>query len=139
MNVNGDGEVHKLVTVEYECQVKRIWKPDEFAKSGLKEESIGSTRKWNVFAELTNGKSYGCDLVVSATGVVPNGDAICPGMFEVDADDGGIVVDDNLRTSVEDVYAAGDVCYARWVKDPPTHWFQGRKTTEFTIFGHVSS
>lgn len=27
---------------------------------------------WPLYVELTNGKVYGCDLVVSATGVVPN-------------------------------------------------------------------
>ena len=27
---------------------------------------------WPVYVELTNDKVYGCDFVVSATGVVPN-------------------------------------------------------------------
>lgn len=27
---------------------------------------------WPVYVELTNGTVYGCDFVVSATGVVPN-------------------------------------------------------------------
>ena len=27
---------------------------------------------WAVFVELSNGKIYGCDFVVSATGVTPN-------------------------------------------------------------------
>lgn len=27
---------------------------------------------WPVYVELTNGKIYGCDFIVSATGVVPN-------------------------------------------------------------------
>lgn len=29
--------------------------------------------------ELTNGKLYGCDFIVSATGVVPNVDPFLPG------------------------------------------------------------
>lgn len=27
---------------------------------------------WPVYVELTNGKIYGCNFIVSATGVVPN-------------------------------------------------------------------
>lgn len=27
---------------------------------------------WPVYVELTNGKVYGCDFIVSATGVTPN-------------------------------------------------------------------
>ena len=30
--------------------------------------------EWPVYVRLTNGKVYGCDFVVSATGVVPNVD-----------------------------------------------------------------
>ena len=29
-------------------------------------------RDWPVYVELTNGHIYGCDFVVSATGVTPN-------------------------------------------------------------------
>jgi len=31
-----------------------------------------SERDWPVYVELTNGHVYGCDFVVSATGVIPN-------------------------------------------------------------------
>lgn len=30
---------------------------------------------WPVYVQLTNGKVFGCDLIVSATGVLPNGTA----------------------------------------------------------------
>ena len=32
--------------------------------------------EWNVYLELTNGKLIGFDFVVSATGVIPNGDLV---------------------------------------------------------------
>jgi thioredoxin reductase len=38
------------------------------------------------------------------------------------AEDGGIRVDDKMRTSENDVYAAGDVCTASW--EPAQHWLQ---------------
>lgn len=31
---------------------------------------------WNVFIELSNGKIFGVDFIVSATGVIPNGDLV---------------------------------------------------------------
>ncbi|XP_006815333.1 pyridine nucleotide-disulfide oxidoreductase domain-containing protein 1-like, partial [Saccoglossus kowalevskii] len=40
------------------------------------------------------------------------------------SDDGGIVVDDHMRTNLPYVYAAGDVCTASW--EFATHWFQMR-------------
>lgn len=39
------------------------------------------------------------------------------------AEDGGIMVDSEMRTNIPDVYAAGDVCTVHW--DPwPQMWFQ---------------
>ena len=129
----------KSVTVEYECQVKRIWKPEHYEKSDAaaeKQVNPEPGKKWNAYVELTNGKVYGCDMVVSATGVTPNGNAIAPGKFEVDLESGGIIVDDNLCTSVADVFAAGDVCHANWSKEPlPKHWFQMRLWTQARQLG----
>ena len=70
--------------MEYECEVANVLTPEEFQsreltatslpaeeKSGLEGRST-ATVDWPVYVELTNGKTFGCDLVVSATGVVPN-------------------------------------------------------------------
>ena len=89
---------------------------------------------WPVYVQLTNGKAYGCDLVVSATGVVPNSDVIRishekDGNVELELsaeDGGGILVDSEMRSSLRDVYAAGDVCTVKW-KDEAPLWFQVRK------------
>ena len=73
--------------------------------------------------ELTNGKRFGVDWILSATGVIPNAD-----WFEglKDAEQ-GICVNDWMHTSLPDVFAAGDVCNPCW----PTqkHWFQVRAPT----------
>ena len=86
---------------------------------------------WPVYVELTNKKMYGCDLVVSATGVTPNtsclnivkeeyGDGGCELKL---SDDSGIIVDSEMRSSLPGVYAAGDVCTVRW-DEQPDMWFQ---------------
>ena len=53
-----------------------------------------------------NGGVLEADLVVCATGVRPNVDFLQNSGVETDL---GILVDDHLRTSARDVYAAGDV------------------------------
>ena len=91
---------YRHVHVEYECEVAGLLSPEELHSRGLKAEefpskqlrSEGSLNEvsgnstaaskmqrvmphedyWPVYVELSNGKVYGCDLVVSATGVVPN-------------------------------------------------------------------
>lgn len=84
---------------------------------------------WPVYVELTNGKVYGCDLVVSATGVIPNTSCLNIVKEEGDrcklkmSDDGGIIVDSEMRSSLPNVYAAGDVCSMRW-DEQPDMWFQ---------------
>lgn len=81
-------------------------------------------QKWPVGVELTNGKVYGCDFVVSATGVTPVTDVFTKSNEFALADDKGLKVNDRLETSLRDVYAAGDACTASWSLAP--HWFQMR-------------
>lgn len=39
--------------------------------------------------------------------------------FQFDVgEDGGLKVDDHMRTSVPNVYAAGDICTAAWTPSP---------------------
>lgn len=98
------------------------------------QDHYNKVEDWPVYVLLTNGKAYGCDLVVSATGIVPNSDVVKIS-YEQDRstqlqlsteDGGGILVDSEMRSSLRDVYAAGDVCTVRW-KDQPPLWFQVRQ------------
>ena len=132
---NGQEASRKQITVEYECHVKKVWRREDFELSKRSETKRASSKAWPVYVELSNDKIYGCDIVVSATGVIPNGDLISPALFARDPVDGGIVVDDNLRTSAMDVFAAGDVCHAKWEVDPPRHWFQMRLWTQARQLG----
>lgn len=100
---NRDG---KNVIIEYQTEVKSISK-DHVVK-----------------VELTNGKVYECDFVISATGVIPNSnfDIIDGKTFDI-AHDGGIKVDWKMETNLTDIFAAGDVCTVDWTSE---HWFQMR-------------
>ncbi len=58
------------VSVEYKCEVKRILTKEEYFTNNPSEEE--SKEDWPIYVELTNGKTFGCDFVVSATGVEPS-------------------------------------------------------------------
>lgn len=124
-------EAPRQVHVEYKCQLKQLFEAEAFKMSGQKESSFPWTNNsttefcaWPVYIQLSNDKIYGCDFVVSATGVIPSIQPfISCAPFDI-ADDGGLSVNSNMQTNIEDVYAAGDVCTACW--DPAPHWFQMR-------------
>ncbi len=59
---------------------------------------------------LDNGETLKADAVISATGVQPNIQFLEGSGIETDQ---GILVNDHLQTSVDDIYAAGDVCQGR--------------------------
>jgi 3-phenylpropionate/trans-cinnamate dioxygenase ferredoxin reductase component len=59
---------------------------------------------------LDDGATIECDLVVAATGVTPQ--SALASTAGIDTRDGRIVVDAQMCTSVENIYAAGDVALA---------------------------
>ncbi|KAH6939306.1 hypothetical protein HPB50_016932 [Hyalomma asiaticum] len=129
------GGTQKKVHIEYSCEVRMLLTPAEFKQKGLTDASYdfkcGSD--WPVYVLLTNDKCFGADLIVSATGVVPNADTITAPQLKV-ATDGGVLVDRQMRTSLAGVYAAGDICTAGW--DPAELWFQRRLWTQARQMGH---
>lgn len=105
--------------VEYGCEVAHLLPGDD---------------SWPAYAELTNGLTLGVDLVVSATGVVPNVQAFARGNPTLRLhEDGGILVDEHMRSSVAGVFAAGDACTADWAQ--AKHWFQMRLWTQARQMG----
>uniref|UniRef100_A0A8C1U383 Pyridine nucleotide-disulfide oxidoreductase domain-containing protein 1 n=1 Tax=Cyprinus carpio TaxID=7962 RepID=A0A8C1U383_CYPCA len=66
------------VHIEYECEVDKIYTQQEFLQSQL-DTNKSELGLWPAYVQLTNGKIYGCDFVVSATGVVPNTDPFLSG------------------------------------------------------------
>ncbi|EFN88099.1 Pyridine nucleotide-disulfide oxidoreductase domain-containing protein 1 [Harpegnathos saltator] len=118
------------IQVEYECEVSRLFTPDE-------QKLLGSSmEEWPIYVQLTNGKIIGCDLIISATGVIPNSD-IC-GLENLErGEDAGLLVDWKLETSQKDIYAAGDVCTANWPR--AKHWFQMRLWTQAHQMGRYAA
>lgn len=70
--------------------------------SALESDSRGRVAR----ALLSSGESLPCQLVVVGKGVRPSVNFLGQDRVRIDA---GILVDDHLQTSVEGVYAAGDV------------------------------
>jgi len=58
--------------------------------------------------KLSDGTSLECDMIVVAAGVRPNVGFIKNEQIKIDK---GIVIDKNCRTTLKDVYAAGDVTF----------------------------
>ncbi|XP_020810366.1 pyridine nucleotide-disulfide oxidoreductase domain-containing protein 1 [Drosophila serrata] len=76
-----------------------------------------------------------CDFIVSATGVQPRHEYTTDVPIKF-SEDGGISVDEMMRTNLPDVYAAGDVCTADW--SPAPHWFQMRLWTQARQMGSMA-
>lgn len=102
----------KALDIEYSCEVKSV-KPS--SKSGC-----------NLEITLTNNKIIHSDVLVSATGVIPNSGIFKDTLYL--SEDKGITVDRQMRTSMCDVYAAGDVCHIPWRES--SQWKQMRLWTQ---------
>jgi len=131
----------RKVHIENNCEVESVMKHQEFVKRRLHcaklPEQFKVEDQWPLYVELTNGQIFGTDLIVSATGTIPNSDInIVDGKLKL-AEDGGIEVDDNMRTNLPHVYAAGDNCTATW--EPSPNWFQMRLWTQAYQMGIYSA
>lgn len=98
--------------------------------------SAPATGAFDVNVALQNGDTIDCDFVVSATGVVPNINFNIVGSEFRLGPDGGIFVNELMETSVRNVYAAGDICYAGW--EWTSHWFQMRLWTQARQMGAMA-
>ncbi|RXG67793.1 Pyridine nucleotide-disulfide oxidoreductase domain-containing protein 1, partial [Armadillidium vulgare] len=126
---------HRNVTIESQVEIKALYSPEEFEnrKANNADQNITLKEKWPIYVELTNGNIYGCDFIVSATGVTPNTEVFLKdNNFEL-GKDGGLLVNDRMETSISNIYSAGDVCSAGW--NVAHHWFQYRLWTQARQMG----
>ncbi len=113
----------KVTIVELENQVlpravdSKVagWIEEEFHKEGISvrlsdtvEEVISADGRLKS-VKLKSGDVLEPDILVVAIGVRPNVDFLRSSSVKVDR---GVLVDEHMRTSVEDVFAAGDVAQA---------------------------
>jgi len=68
-SMKGTLSVPRQVHIEYQVEVKTILTPEEYQQRKL---TISEDIQWPVYVELSNGKIFGCDFVVSAIGVTSN-------------------------------------------------------------------
>jgi NADPH-dependent 2,4-dienoyl-CoA reductase/sulfur reductase-like enzyme len=86
-------------------------------------------RDGHVVGLRTNhGETIACDLVMFTIGVRPQTDWLRNSGLELDKN-GGVVVDEHLRTNTPDIYAAGDCTSVVWfngVRRPEQLWYTSR-------------
>lgn len=88
-----------------------------------------------ITVELTNGTQIQTDFIVSGTGVKPYTNFLCDTAFRLSTD-GGICVDELMKTSIDSIYAAGDVCHASW--DHSEFWHQMKLWTQARQMGMMA-
>lgn len=92
-------------------------------------EALEGDDQGNVARIKTDRGTYDADCVVTAIGVIPATEWLEGSAIERDPHAGGIIVDEGLRTSAEDVFAAGDCASVRWFEGsrrPEQLWYTAR-------------
>jgi mycothione reductase len=75
-----------------------------------------------IVLELDDGKTVDADMLLVATGRVPNGDLLDAELAGVEVDeDGLVIVDEYQRTTARDIYALGDVSSPYQLKHVANH------------------
>lgn len=77
--------------------------------------------------ELSTGLRMPADLVLAAIGITVNTELAQDAGLEVDD---GVVVDAGMRTSVEHVYAIGDIARIAGARHRSEHWDNARRTAQ---------
>ncbi|MBU3610107.1 NAD(P)/FAD-dependent oxidoreductase [Polynucleobacter wuianus] len=102
----GDRMVPRMMTAAAGGMIKQ-WVQDKGVQvyTDTKVQEITKSGS-GLSVKLSNGRSIEVDLVISATGVRPNVDYLKSSGLEIGK---GIFVNEQMQTSVANVYAAGDV------------------------------
>ncbi len=89
-------------------------------------EAVSEVRKTeNGFCVKTkNGIEKECNYVLNAVGRIPNIENLGLEELGIQADRGGIITDDHLRTAVPNIFASGDVLHKSVPKLTPTAAFE---------------
>jgi pyridine nucleotide-disulfide oxidoreductase domain-containing protein 1 len=116
VDMSGSSNQPENIKIHFGVEVKSVVKNDE------------SDHRLTV--ELTDGTKFSTDFLVSATGANPFTNFECDEEFKRSSD-GGILVDELMKTSINFIFAAGDVCTAGWEHSKFWHqmklWTQARQ------------
>jgi pyridine nucleotide-disulfide oxidoreductase domain-containing protein 1 len=116
--------IPESIKIHYDSEIKNV-----------SVNNMSEVADFPLAVELMNGETLNCDFLLSATGVVPVCDFACDKELRL-GPDGGIHVDELMRTSIPQIYAAGDCCYAGW--EWTKNWFQMRLWTQARQMGAMA-
>jgi len=116
----------KTVDIKYNVHPQTILSKEEIDVNKYKD--VGC---YPVYVKFSDDTLIGADFVISATGVKPSGQDFRD-ILEV-SEEGAIKVNDNMQTSDNNIYAAGDICQAQWSWSK--HWIQMRLWTQARQMG----
>lgn len=96
--------------------------------------------------ETLKSNHFNCDLIIAAIGVEPNKIDVTGGSLETNST-GAIIIDEEMRTSLKAIYAAGDVVSCeRWTGEELWFqmplWTQARQMGQYMakcLIGHISN
>ncbi|XP_066157412.1 pyridine nucleotide-disulfide oxidoreductase domain-containing protein 1 [Euwallacea fornicatus] len=117
-NLLMSGNSKKDVYIHYNCEVASVL--------------LVQDQEYPLEVSLNNGQKIFCDLIVSATGVTPRTKFQTAKKLDLALDE-GIKVDQYMKTNLDNIYAAGDICSANW--DLAKHWFQMKLWTQARQMG----
>ena len=137
--ISGDKEDAGSIEILYGCEVTSTV-PETSQRKGVSDLQV----------RFTNGLTRSADVVVSATGVVPNVEWLAHSPLAIDHDEevsetpgGVIVVAGTQATSCAGVYAAGDCTSVKARGDEYSrseiNWFQMRLWSQARVAGRVAA
>lgn len=104
------------VAETFTAAARRQWD----VRLGTSPEKV-ARRGDGVVVTLADGTEVEADVLLMATGRVPNADRLGLEHTGIEVADGRVVVDEQLRTTVEGVWALGDVCSPHALKHVANH------------------
>ncbi|TMS56759.1 NAD(P)/FAD-dependent oxidoreductase [Imbroritus primus] len=106
----GNRMVPRMMTEGAGAMIRQwVQKKGVAVHTGTRVDRIAKGTDAPLAVTLSTGETLPADLVISATGVTPNLDVVRDSGLRIGK---GIVVDECMRTSVDNIYAAGDVAEA---------------------------
>ena len=94
-------------------------------------------RRGTRILHVKKGEALPADVVIMATGIRTNLEWLRDsGIDMAESGQGGILVDDHLRSSIRNVYAAGDVARGRSLRDRHVHRDQRRRARRRRAHAH---